>query len=80
MSVAPTNSNRVAMGMSDAGINQTTVVGSADSGTVWTVTRPLDNEFLERDLAQIRSRTGAERSSSVARKGASPVSRSAAPG
>jgi KDO2-lipid IV(A) lauroyltransferase len=27
---------------------------------VRTVTRPLDNEFLERDLARIRSRTGAE--------------------
>ena len=27
---------------------------------VRTVTRPLDNEFLERELAQIRSRTGAE--------------------
>ena len=27
---------------------------------VSTVTRPLDNEFLERDLARIRARTGAE--------------------
>ncbi len=27
---------------------------------VRTVTRPLDNEFLERDLAQIRSRTGTQ--------------------
>lgn len=27
---------------------------------VRTITRPLDNEFLERDLARIRSRTGAE--------------------
>lgn len=27
---------------------------------VLTVTRPLDNEFLERDLARIRARTGAE--------------------
>jgi KDO2-lipid IV(A) lauroyltransferase len=27
---------------------------------VRTVTRPLDNEFLERDLARIRARTGAE--------------------
>ncbi len=26
---------------------------------VRTVTRPLDNEFLERDLAQLRARTGA---------------------
>src|SRR5207253_5585836 len=27
---------------------------------VRAITRPLDNEYLERDLAQIRSRTGAE--------------------
>src|SRR5207244_9191064 len=27
---------------------------------VRTITRPLDNQFLERDLARIRSRTGAE--------------------
>lgn len=27
---------------------------------VRTITRPLDNEFLERDLARLRSRTGAE--------------------
>src|SRR5207247_1495250 len=40
IAVAPTNSNRVAMGMSDGCINLTTVGLSADSGTVWAVTQP----------------------------------------
>ncbi len=40
IAVAPTNSNRVAMGMSDGCINLTTVGVSANNSTVWAVTQP----------------------------------------